>query len=368
MKTLKQIIKETVAEPKSPDEKRFKELHTKNVKVTDAPGAGSKANTKKKPRPADYDAGQDETAYDTSYESVDINDFLTIDEENLEAELEGLSEEQLDELIGTAARLVGAATVGAKKVAGAAKKVKSRFSAGGRADALEKRARDIKKRKKDQERLRKARQNLRKVRSEEVDIAEDAWEEIPMMQRQLKFMQYAAQSMMQYLQDCDDGCVDPEEWFQNKLAHMHGQMKGLYAYTKGESMTGGMGMNEEVEDLQEAGKIACLECDEVSTAAAWKKKGGFCPKCKTSNQGVAEEVELDESVIKDLEKIVSSKSAKDIKFSDGDTMKVDMQTANLLMKLYGALNDKNKKRVADTLGKDEAGFMKIVDFAWSKAK
>jgi hypothetical protein len=41
-------------------------------------------------------------------------------------------------------------------------------------------------------------------------------------------------------------------------------------------------------------KIACVKCDEVSTAAAWQKKGGFCPKCKVSNQGVAESVELDE--------------------------------------------------------------------------
>jgi len=36
------------------------------------------------------------------------------------------------------------------------------------------------------------------------------------------------------------------------------------------------------------GKIACTKCDEVSTAAAWEKNGGFCPKCKTSSQGVAE--------------------------------------------------------------------------------
>ena len=35
-------------------------------------------------------------------------------------------------------------------------------------------------------------------------------------------------------------------------------------------------------------KIACLKCDEVSTAKAWEKNRGFCPKCKTSNQGVAE--------------------------------------------------------------------------------
>jgi len=173
---------------------------------------------------------------------------------------------------------------------------------------------------------------------------------------------------MDYLQDCDDGCVDPEEWFQNKLAHMHGQMKGLYAYTKGESMTGDMGMYEHVEDLQEAGKIACLECDEVSTAKAWQKNNGFCPKCKVSNQGVAEEVELDESVVNDLEKIVKSKSMGEVEFADGDTMKVDMQSANVMLKVYEALNSSNKKKFADAINKDETMFMKMMDFAWSKMK
>jgi hypothetical protein len=44
-----------------------------------------------------------------------------------------------------------------------------------------------------------------------------------------------------------------------------------------------------VKNLGEAvAKIACVKCDEVSTAAAWKKNNGFCPKCKTSSQGVAE--------------------------------------------------------------------------------
>jgi hypothetical protein len=44
-----------------------------------------------------------------------------------------------------------------------------------------------------------------------------------------------------------------------------------------------------VKNLGEAvAKIACVKCDEVSTAAAWKNNNGFCPKCKTSSQGVAE--------------------------------------------------------------------------------
>jgi hypothetical protein len=45
---------------------------------------------------------------------------------------------------------------------------------------------------------------------------------------------------------------------------------------------GGSDVNEAVA------KIACVKCDEVSTAKAWEKNNGFCPKCKTSSQGVAE--------------------------------------------------------------------------------
>jgi len=44
------------------------------------------------------------------------------------------------------------------------------------------------------------------------------------------------------------------------------------------------GVNEAVA------KIACTQCDEVSTAKAWNKNGDFCPKCKDSNQGVAENI------------------------------------------------------------------------------
>lgn len=51
-------------------------------------------------------------------------------------------------------------------------------------------------------------------------------------------------------------------------------------------------------------KIACLKCDEVSTAAAWQKNKGFCPVCKTSSQGVAESTELDLQTVRTM-KIVS---------------------------------------------------------------
>jgi len=84
--------------------------------------------------------------------------------------------------------------------------------------------------------------------------------------------------------------------------------------------------------------------------------------------GMYEETDLTENTIKDLEKIVKTKSRGEIKFKDGDSIKVDMQTANVLVKVYDALNDPNKKKFEDALGKNETMFMKMVDFAWSKVK
>ena len=56
-------------------------------------------------------------------------------------------------------------------------------------------------------------------------------------------------------------------------------------------------MKKRAKSVKEAvEKIACLKCDEVSTAAAWQKNKGFCPVCKTSSQGVAESTELEEEL------------------------------------------------------------------------
>ena len=63
--------------------------------------------------------------------------------------------------------------------------------------------------------------------------------------------------------------------------------KGFYG-TDHYITVGGGDVNEAVA------KIACVKCDEVSTAKAWEKNHGFCPKCKTSSQGVAESASLNE--------------------------------------------------------------------------
>lgn len=81
-----------------------------------------------------------------------------------------------------------------------------------------------------------------------------------------------------------------------------------------------------------------------------------------------EETELEEAVIDDLRKIVKSKSIKRIKLGDGTQPRIDLTTASALVSVYDQLNDANKKKFADMMGKSETNLMKAVDFAFSGGK
>ena len=68
-------------------------------------------------------------------------------------------------------------------------------------------------------------------------------------------------------------------------------------------------------------KIACTKCDEVSTAKAWEKNNGFCPKCKTSSQGVAESEDTRMGTItvtSDEERKRRAKAYRDKKLKEAD--------------------------------------------------
>jgi len=80
------------------------------------------------------------------------------------------------------------------------------------------------------------------------------------------------------------------------------------------------------------------------------------------------EVQLDEAIVDTLKKIAKDKQAQKIKFKNGKTLTVDMQTANLLVKVVGALKPANQKKFADTMEKGPSAFMKMVDFAYSATK
>ena len=82
----------------------------------------------------------------------------------------------------------------------------------------------------------------------------------------------------------------------------------------------------------------------------------------------AEETELEEAVMDQLNKIVSNKSAQSVKFGSGHTRKVDHYTASAITQVHNALNDDNKKKFADMVHKSPEHFTKAADFAFKRAK
>lgn len=68
-------------------------------------------------------------------------------------------------------------------------------------------------------------------------------EEVQMAVRQLHFIEYAAQEIMEYVEMRGD----LDEWFQNKLANAHMKMQGLHSYIEGDKRAMGMDMQESLK-------------------------------------------------------------------------------------------------------------------------
>lgn len=82
---------------------------------------------------------------------------------------------------------------------------------------------------------------------------------------------------------------------------------------------------------------------------------------KRKEQGLAE------GVLEDLKDIVSSKSVKEVKFTDGKKQKVDMTTASMILNVHKQLNDENKAKVERMLN-DSKKFMQIAQFSMNAGK
>ena len=80
-----------------------------------------------------------------------------------------------------------------------------------------------------------------------------------------------------------------------------------------------------------------------------------------------EEGYYSEGVIADLEKIVKTKSAGQIKFKDGKKKKIDLFSASAVINAYKQLNTANKKKVEGMLS-DQKKFMQFVSFAMQASK
>lgn len=228
MKTFKKILSE-VAQPKSAEEKRFKDQH--EIQIIDPLGLGDQEFYKPKKMPvkrlADYVKDQDSAAYDRSYSEKD--------------------------------------------------------------------------------------KQFKMPRN----IDEDASEEIPMMAKQLHFIKYAADEIMDYL----EMGIDPEEWFQNKLAAAHNELKSLHAYIEGDKRYMQNMMPDNDDDLEDL------------LAASYYES-------------------LDEGV-----------KAGMLKLKDGSSVNVSSKDAKLLDDMLSNLNTKNRKEMERVMMLDKAGYNEILGFA-----
>ena len=209
MKSLKQLLNE-MDQPKSEEEKRFKALHTDNVEVVDYVIPQEhvfKGTVERTPRRAD---GGSEETYDTSY--VRTEPVKPMGEET-SAKLDGRRKEFREKLKA----LLYSKMKQEKKV-------------------------------------------IDKVAEQIVThMDENAAEEITMLEKQLSFISYAADEIADYIKEAGD----PEEWYQNKLAAVHGEIKTLHAYAQGEMEM--MGEEEEIEeDLDALFEAAMSAQDEES--------------------------------------------------------------------------------------------------------
>jgi hypothetical protein len=239
-------------------------------------------------------------------------------------------------------------------------------------------------------------------------LVENPAEEVPMMIGQLRFIEYAANQIEEWL---TDGMVDPEEWYQNKLAATHSDMKTMYAYAKGRlnqydddedemddmisDLAAGYGYTyeelqaEEAEQIQEISRsmtpmrnkfggtvipkkfdaykkfVKKNNVDEPTVRMIHDNPDAAESKRMMKNPKIAQAVDLykDAHMKESVEQIDEMVKAGTMKLKDGSSIKVSKQDASLLAKMFKELNSRNRKEMEKVLVKDKAGFEEIVGFA-----
>lgn len=282
MKSFKNIFSE-VAQPKSSDEKKFKDAHQVDVIDPEGHGPDVKPKTNKRKRFADYATGADERAYDLGRSKDAVK---TVSEK-----ADSIAQQQL---MGMAYAL----KIGEMDPEDASDEVKELAKS-----MSEKDLRDFAK--------TKHKGLPDKVEESIKQFIENPNEEIPMMKSQLAFIMYAAEEIMEYL----DMGIDPEEWYQNKLAYTHGQMKTLYSYAQGEMQM--MSVNYEFDD-----------------------------------QYTVYESQIDENFKKG-----------NLKLKNGTIVRLDRSDAEALNKMFKTMDSRNKKQMEKELMTDQDSFESILKFA-----
>lgn len=357
MKNFKDLLSE-VAQPKSPEEKAFKDQHKieliKHPVAPDYVHTGEIKGVTKKERPADSKAGEDEKKYDggVAAKAKPFKMPRNIDETKLT--FKGLIE---------------------------------------------------------------------KV-SDTEDLLESPQEEVSMMMKQLHFICYASEEIMEYLGAED---MDPEEWWQNKLAQTFGNIKSLYAYAKGsevvkkdieqdDDLDPDMAADDDVsvpddvevdnimnsmyEGLETESKIiteafvlseAKIDIDYIGNdnqRQSHEKK--FNVKISMHGDDMAfvsgepkdvwkfavshyDDAEDAADIHPNLAKAAGYEVKEEVneanfkpgslKLKSGEVVKLDHADAEHLNGMLGGLNPKNKKEMEDQLHTDKKGFEEILRFA-----
>ena len=77
---------------------------------------------------------------------------------------------------------------------------------------------------------------------------------------------------------------------------------------------------------------------------------------------------IQEDAYDTIKSIVDKKSMQTVKFEDKKSMKVDMTTANAIVKVHDALSGSSQKKFKEMLNKSKATFAQTVDFVWKAIK
>ena len=253
MKRFRNILSE-VAEPKGAEEKKFKDQH--QVEIIDPLGLGDQEGYKPKAMPkkrlADYMKGQDETAYDQAH-SQRKEGQAKLDRAPKYESYKSMNEGSYERAAygkGDAYDRAEAHADAARHHYDQAEKHEKarRFDT---ADLHTAAAKAHDKAEMHMSRIHTKQENGKNItlsnnllrsrdahaasmkanqHNESFELNEDPSEEIPMMVGQLRFIEYAAREIEDFITDTT---MDPEEWFQNKLAAAHGELKTLHAYAEG---------------------------------------------------------------------------------------------------------------------------------------
>ena len=374
MKSFKKILSE-VAQPKSAEEKAFKDQHKveliKHPVAPDSQFTGEIEGKSKKKRVADYEAGADEKAYDQAYlekgkpfkmprnidetikpyvshvgneaevldskervakkftRKVDGPEYMEkaraylkkhFDKLRVAEEVEQIEEKavsQAQQKLMAMALSLKRGEMKASDASDAVKDLAKSMSMKDLEDFAKTKHKGLPAKVEKESKKLSFKEMVEKVNGPE-EIQENVDEEVEMMKAQLHFIIYAAEEIMEYLDMVDD----PEEWYQNKLTAAFHEIKSLHSYAEGEKRM------YDMEPVDRDDIMASYYGEETS-----------------------------------VEQIDEALKGGMLKLKNGDEVKLSDKDAKLLNKMLGDLSDKNRKEMEKVLMSGKKGFDEIVSFA-----